>query len=74
MLNIKQAEKNILYNADCLEVLRELPEKSVDLVIADPPYYRIKGDFDFVFQTVSEYLAWCTECHAHKIRPARCSL
>ena len=42
-------------------MLRELPEKSVDLVIADPPYYRIKGDFDFVFQTVSEYLAWCAE-------------
>lgn len=50
MLNVKQAEKNILYNADCLEVLRELPEKSVGLVIADPPYYRIKGDFDFVFR------------------------
>lgn len=34
MLNIKQAEKNILYNADCLEVLRELPEKSVELVMS----------------------------------------
>lgn len=60
-------EKNCVYPADCLEVLRELPDRSVDLVIADPPYYRMKGDFDFVFQTVAEYLEWCLawagECH-----------
>lgn len=55
MLNVKQPEKNCIYRADCIEVLRGLPERSVDLVIADPPYYRMKGDFDFVFQTVSEY-------------------
>lgn len=61
MLNVKQPEKNCIYRADCIEVLRGLPERSVDLIIADPPYYRMKGDFDFVFQTVSEYLAWCTE-------------
>ena len=47
-------ERNCVYPADCLEVLRELPDRSVDLVIADPPYYRMKGDFDFVFQTVAE--------------------
>lgn len=51
--------KNRVYHADCTEVLRELPDRSVDLVIADPPYYRMKGEFDFVFQTVSEYLEWC---------------
>ena len=60
-------ERNCVYPADCLEVLRGLPDRSVDLVIADPPYYRMKGDFDFVFQTVSEYLEWCLawagECH-----------
>ena len=61
MLNVEQLKKNCIYRADCIEVLRVLPERSVDLIIADPPYYRIKGDFDFVFQTVSEYLAWCTE-------------
>lgn len=27
-------------------------------MIADPPYYRMKGEFDFVFRTVSEYLEW----------------
>ena len=60
-------ERNCVYPADCLEVLRGLPDRSVDLVIADPPYYRMKGDFDFVFQTISDYLEWCLawagECH-----------
>jgi len=27
-----------LYNADCLDIMREMPDKSVDLVITDPPY------------------------------------
>lgn len=52
-------ERNRIYHADCLDILRKLPEKSVDLVIADPPYYRMKGDFDFVFQNAWEYLEWC---------------
>jgi len=32
-----------LYNGDCLEVLKTLPEKSVDLIFADPPY-NLSGD------------------------------
>jgi site-specific DNA-methyltransferase (adenine-specific) len=28
----------ILYNGDCLEILNSLPEKSVDMIFADPPY------------------------------------
>lgn len=27
-----------LYNGDCLEVLRGLPDNCIDLVITDPPY------------------------------------
>ena len=27
-----------LYNGDCLQILPQLPEKSVDLIFADPPY------------------------------------
>lgn len=61
ILKSKQSGKNCIYHADCVEVLRELPRGSVDLIIADPPYYHMKGDFDFVFQSVPEYLAWCLE-------------
>ena len=43
-----------------------LPDKSVQLIIADPPYYKVKGDFDFVWKTFDDYLKdverWAVEC------------
>lgn len=60
-------ERNRIYEADCTAMLKEISSSSVDLVIADPPYYRMKGDFDFIFQSAEEYLEWCfewvQECH-----------
>jgi len=29
---------NVIYNEDCLEKMKELPDNSVDLVLTDPPY------------------------------------
>ncbi|MBZ9248187.1 site-specific DNA-methyltransferase, partial [Escherichia coli] len=29
-------------NADCLEFIRSLPENSVDLIVTDPPYFKVK--------------------------------
>lgn len=26
-----------LYNGDCLEVMKNIPDKSIDLVVTDPP-------------------------------------
>lgn len=34
-----------LYHADCLDVLDQLPENSVDMVFADPPYFLSSGTF-----------------------------
>lgn len=34
-----------LYQANCLEVLAELPENSVDMIFADPPYFLSNGGF-----------------------------
>lgn len=34
-----------LYNGDCLEVLDSLPEGSVDMIFADPPYFLSSGSF-----------------------------
>lgn len=34
-----------LYNGDCLKVLDSLPEGSVDMVFADPPYFLSSGSF-----------------------------
>ena len=36
-------EINKIYNEDCLETLRRLPDNSIDLIIADPPYEIVSG-------------------------------
>ncbi len=36
---------NRIINGDCIEILRELPEESVDLIFADPPYnLQLRGE------------------------------
>ena len=50
---------NYLVHGDCLEEMQVLPSESVDLIIADPPYFQVYGDFDFgVFKNHKEYLEW----------------
>ena len=34
-----------LYQADSLDFLKELPESSIDMVFADPPYFLSSGTF-----------------------------
>ena len=36
-MDIKDLENKII-NADCLEILKQLPDKCIDLVLTDPPY------------------------------------
>ena len=31
-------KKDSIIKGDCLELLKKIPDKSVDLVVADPPY------------------------------------
>ena len=40
-----------LYQGDCLEYMKTMPDKSVDAVITDPPYGINKEDWDSKFQT-----------------------
>lgn len=39
----------------------QLPEKSVNLIIADPPYFEVKGDFDFIYKDFDDYLNFMEE-------------
>jgi site-specific DNA-methyltransferase (adenine-specific) len=34
-----------LYQANCLDILNEFPENSVDMIFADPPYFLSSGSF-----------------------------
>lgn len=44
----------------------EIPEKSINLIIADPPYFEVMGEFDFVWNSFDDYLndveRWAIEC------------
>ena len=41
-MEIKEIENKIL-NVDCLDILKQLPDKCIDLVLTDPPYLHESG-------------------------------
>lgn len=44
---------------DCLQVLPTLPDNSVDLVLTDPPYFKVKGDaWDRQWDKAPQFLTW----------------
>jgi len=52
--------ENKIYNEDILTYLQRLPDRSVDLFILDPPYYRVVSDkWDKQWFTLEEYIDWC---------------
>lgn len=57
-------EQNKIYHLDFLN--NKLPDKCADLIIADPPYFEVKGEFDFIWSNFEEYLKdvekWAIEC------------
>lgn len=36
-------ENVLLYNEDCLKVLKEMPNNSIDLIVSDVPYHIVIG-------------------------------
>jgi site-specific DNA-methyltransferase (adenine-specific) len=53
-----------VFHSDFLK--NELPDKCANLIIADPPYFEVKGAFDFVWNSFDDYLKdvekWAIEC------------
>ncbi len=38
MINFRNDEKYLLYNADCFQKMKEIPDNSINLILCDPPY------------------------------------
>ena len=55
---------NQIFNMDWMD--NDLPDKCANLIIADPPYFETKGEFDFVWDSFEDYLKdverWAIEC------------
>lgn len=51
-----------LYFADCLDVMRSMPDASVHLIATDPPYFKVKGEpWDRQWKDAAKFLAWLGE-------------
>ena len=60
MTNSIQLGNHSLVHGDCIEAINDLLMESVDLVVADPPYFKVVGEkWDYQWRTEEEYLVWC---------------
>lgn len=41
-------ERNRIYQGDCLELMKQLPDDSVDMILVDPPYQRTQNKWDTI--------------------------
>lgn len=54
-----------LINADCLQYLPSLPDNSIDLIVTDPPYFKVKPNgWDNQWRGDEDYLLWLDSCLA----------
>ena len=51
-------ELNKIHQGDCLELLRKIPDSSINLIVTDPPY-NIGKSFANDNLTKKEFLEWC---------------
>lgn len=56
-----ELELNRIYQCDCIEGMRLLPDDSVDLIVIDPPYNIGKDKRWDKWRSVDDYVAWMTE-------------
>lgn len=57
--NIKKFSVNEIITGDAVEELRKLPDESIDLIIADPPYWKVINEkWDYQWGKEHEYIAW----------------
>jgi len=53
---------NVVIHADCLSVLKDIPDNYVQLICIDPPYFDIlDDDWDNQWNNLEEYISWCLE-------------
>lgn len=65
MKNTVKISSSYLYHGDCLEFIATLPDNSVDLIVTDPPYFKVKPQgWDHQWKGDSDYLAWLDKCLA----------
>ena len=55
-------EINNVYNGDCLEIMKQIPDKYINHIICDLPYFQVvKNYWDNQWKTEQEYIEWIRE-------------
>lgn len=51
--------KNKVIQGDCIEEMKKFPDNYFDLIIADPPYWKVVGEkWDYKWRTEEDYISW----------------
>jgi len=60
---------NKIIQGDCLEIMRKIPDNSVDVTFADPPF-NLKKKYNSYYDKydIDEYLSWCKEWLGEMVR------
>lgn len=65
MKNTVKTNSVDLINADCLHFIQSLPDDSIDLIVTDPPYFKVKPNgWDNQWKGDEDYLKWLDHCLA----------
>lgn len=51
-------DDGLVINADCLEVLKQLPDESIDIILTDPPYNIGYAEWDLFFNIPEVTAEW----------------
>ena len=53
---------NKIICGDAIEELKKIPNNSIDLIIADPPYWKVINEkWDYKWRTENDYIFWCKQ-------------
>jgi len=60
---------NKVIQGDCLEIMRKIPDNSIDVTFADPPF-NLKKKYNSYYDKheIEEYLSWCKEWLTDMVR------
>ena len=60
---------NIIHQGDCLELFRDIPDDSIDVTFADPPF-NLNKKYNSVKDRMAlkEYIDWCEKWIAEMVR------
>ena len=64
---------NRIYNEDCISGIKtKIPDEFVDLIIADPPYFKVIGEkWDYSWRTEEDYIDWSKKWIEEAVRTLR---